>query len=358
MWTEYSVIKDKLAIGTGLHYWNGVSRLASASTLNFMALDAPIFNWALIEESDQFARQFGIYAKGKIGKIDYRIALNKPFATPNTEANLKTNAYRAYSFNNNNWASAGYLAWELFDKESNLLPFTVGTYIGSKKVFNIGFGWHYHKDATRSYQGVDANNQDVFKNHDMVLLGLDAFLDMPINKEKGTAITAYAGYYKHNFGPNYIRAVGIMNEGTNAPTGFLAQGGGNTDWRIGTGDIVYSELGYLLPKNLVKVGKLQPFATLTYKNFEFLKEASLNYSVGLNYFLEAHHAKISLKYQTRALYSNSDQDFNATNYNPASFNLNPNAPTGIRKLELNRNPNVAGGNRTAGEFIIQTMIYL
>jgi hypothetical protein len=34
-----------------------------ASTLNFLTIDAPIFNWPLIENSDQFARQMGLFAK-------------------------------------------------------------------------------------------------------------------------------------------------------------------------------------------------------------------------------------------------------------------------------------------------------
>ena len=58
-------------MGAGLHYWNGVSRLSSQSTLNFMTLDAPIFNWTNIEATDQFARQFGIYAKGQLDRLDY-----------------------------------------------------------------------------------------------------------------------------------------------------------------------------------------------------------------------------------------------------------------------------------------------
>jgi hypothetical protein len=34
---------------------------------------APIFNWPLIENSDQFARQVGLFAKGKYGK-EYRMS--------------------------------------------------------------------------------------------------------------------------------------------------------------------------------------------------------------------------------------------------------------------------------------------
>ncbi|TAE55882.1 MAG: hypothetical protein EAZ89_05235, partial [Bacteroidetes bacterium] len=79
-WNEFLVAKGKkanLSLGFGLHYWYAVSRLSSASTLNFLMVDAPIFNWFNIELTDQFARQFGVYAKGKLGKLDYRFHVNK-----------------------------------------------------------------------------------------------------------------------------------------------------------------------------------------------------------------------------------------------------------------------------------------
>jgi hypothetical protein len=65
-WTEFAVKPVKLHVGMGLHYWNGISRLSNNSTLNFMTMDAPIFNWQTIELTDQFARQFGVYAKGQL----------------------------------------------------------------------------------------------------------------------------------------------------------------------------------------------------------------------------------------------------------------------------------------------------
>jgi hypothetical protein len=49
-------------MGGGLHYYMGLSR-AMASTLNFLTIDAPIFNWPLIENSDQFARQMGLFER-------------------------------------------------------------------------------------------------------------------------------------------------------------------------------------------------------------------------------------------------------------------------------------------------------
>ncbi|MCU0375566.1 MAG: hypothetical protein MUF24_09670, partial [Chitinophagaceae bacterium] len=67
-WNEYAVVpaihpktgkanKYNLYIGAGLHYWWGISRMTSASTLNFLAIDAPVVNWPLVEFSDQFVRQ-------------------------------------------------------------------------------------------------------------------------------------------------------------------------------------------------------------------------------------------------------------------------------------------------------------
>ena len=130
--------------------------------------------------------------------------------------------------------------------------------------------------------------------------------------------------------------------------GTLAQGGGNTDWRIGTGGVFYTEAGYLLPKKIGgKAGRFQPFASATYKDFQFLKDADFNYAIGLNWLIDGHHAKISFKYQTRGLYSSADVA------NPRNFNL----VTGD-KLQLNTNPNIANGASRSSEFIIQTQIYL
>lgn len=144
-WTEYAIKPGKLHIGAGLHYWNGVSRLSSHSTLNFMTMDAPIFNWFNIEATDQFARQLGIYAKGQLGKLDYRIHLNKPFAF-GSSLSAVTSA-NAVNVLNENWSTGGYLNYMFWESESNALPYFVGTYLGKKKVLNVGAGWYTHKGS-------------------------------------------------------------------------------------------------------------------------------------------------------------------------------------------------------------------
>ena len=75
-WGEWRFSKQ-LSIGAGLHYWNGISRLNSQSTLNMMTLDNNRQSWATIGLSDQFARHIGIYAKGSLGKLQYRVAFNE-----------------------------------------------------------------------------------------------------------------------------------------------------------------------------------------------------------------------------------------------------------------------------------------
>jgi hypothetical protein len=307
-WTEYEIVKTKLYIGAGLHYWNGVSRLGSQSTLNFMTMDAPIFNWQNIEATDQFARQFGIYAKGQLGRLDYRIALNKPFVNGTTVAGIARNGVAANVFNET-WAQAGYFNWMFWDKENNKLPFFVGAHMGGKKVFNIGAGFYrqpkasYYKSATST----DSSYQD------QVALGVDVFLDMPINKAKGTSLSVYGVYYNFDYGTNYIRNLGILNLHPGAGNAESWAGTGNIQPTIGTGGIVYLQAGYQLPR-LKNGTSFMPYATVTHKDFDRLKDPSTQFGLGLNYFVTGHNAKLTLEYQTRPIYKANGADIVRTGY--------------------------------------------
>lgn len=325
-WSEYAVIKGKLHIGTGLHYWNGVSRLSSASTLNFMTMDAPIFNWYNIEATDQFARQFGIYAKGQINRLDYRISVNKPFVfgVSPTKANIKPDGIAVNAFNEN-FAYSGYFNWMFKDKENNILPFFVGTYLGKKEVFNIGAGFYTQGNTTASAR--ISGGDTLIDKHAQTCLGVDVYWDKPLNKTKGTAISLYSVYYNYNFGPNYLRNIGILNLHTNAiPSSESFNGSGNAQPTIGTGSIWYTQLGYKLP-NFKNGSSFMPYITGTYKNFERIGSASFQYDLGLNYFISNHNAKITFQYTNRPLYQ-------------------VNTGGGIER------------NGSKGEFIIQTHIFL
>ena len=310
-WNEYAVVLPQeskpfsLSIGAGLHYYMGLSRMTMSSTLNYLTVDAPIFNWPLIENSDQFARQMGLFAKGKYDRFEYRFSLNKPFATNQTPVNV-TSELNARAVDNNNsaqWSKAGYVEYQFLDKESNFLPFKVGSYLGTKKMFNIGTGFYTAPSATQtSVNGVK-------KEHPINLLSGDVFLDMPIGaKEKKMAITAYSVFYDYDFGPNYLRNVGIMNEGITQPnyTGSPALAGpGNLQALIGSGNIWYTQAGILLPnKNAKPKVRIQPFGAYTYKNFDALDKSSNQFDIGANFFLDGHHAKITTQYSTRPVYTN------------------------------------------------------
>lgn len=312
-WNEYAVVlpqKDKkfsLTFGGGLHYYMGLSRETMASTLNFLLIDAPIYNWPLIENSDQFARQVGLFAKGKFGKLEYRLSHNKPFATNITPINttLPQNAIAVDNNGNAKWSTAGYFEYQFLDQESNLLPFKVGSYVGTKKVFNIGAGFYNAPDATKS----SVNSQ--LRKHDMNLFSADMFLDLPIGKkEKKMAITAYSVYYDYNFGPNYLRNIGIMNIGTADPN-FVGSraiaGPGNAQPTIGSGTIWHTQAGFLLPNAAEKPKlRIQPFGAFTYKNFDALSQSSTQFDLGANFLLDGHHSKITTQYSTRPVYSSAD----------------------------------------------------
>ncbi|PRY85972.1 porin [Mongoliibacter ruber] len=298
IWTEFKVT-DAIYLGTGLHYWNGISRMSSHSTLSFMAIDAPIFNWPLIELTDQFARQFGFYAKGQFGKWDYRVSLNKPFSI-GAGGRFDENRQVPVAANivNDNWATQGYVAYQFWETENNKLPFFVGSYLGTKKVFNIGAGWHHHPKATSSRSQNGGTNL-----HDITLIGLDAFLDLPLNPATGLALTSYAVFYNYDFGPNYIRNVGIMNIGFGA--GSSQNGPGNAQPTIGTGNIFYTQTGLLLPKSILEdKGRLQPFGAFSYKQFEYFDNGNMQYDLGVNYYINGHQAKITAQYSNRPIFEN------------------------------------------------------
>ncbi|RZJ72756.1 porin [Flavobacterium sp.] len=308
-WNEYAVIlpgeaKDfSLTLGGGLHYYMGLSRMTMASTLNFLTIDSPIFSWPLIDNSDQFARQMGLFAKGKFGRLEYRLSYNKPYATNLAPTNVTSEGAAVAVDNNGNtkWSKAGYLEWQFFDIESNLLPYKVGSYLGTKKVFNLGAGFYTAPDGTRT-----SVNSDLRK-HDIKLFAGDVFLDLPVGKkENKMAITAYGGFFSYDFGPNYLRNIGIMNVGSLDPTftGTNITGPGNLQPMIGTGNILYAQAGFLLPnKNEKPKVRIQPFAAYTHKNFEALEKASNQYDVGANFFIDGHHAKITTQYSARPVYS-------------------------------------------------------
>ncbi len=304
--TEYKVTDNledggafSLHVGGGLHYWNGLSRMAHQSTLNIMPVDLAVFGYPNIEFTDQFARQIGIYFKGQAGKFGYRLNLNKPFITDNRAA-MTIN--RAANIPTENWSTAGYFEYQFADREADLLPYKVGTYLGTKEVFNIGAGYYFHPEASGVGSGGVVNERQ-----DHLHVAVDVFYDKPLNREKGTALTLYVAALFYDFGDNYFRSAGIMNVNTGGISGpnSSVAGFGNAEPLLGSGLISYNMLGYLLPKTLLKKGQLQPYAVFTQKQLDYLDVGTQNVDVGINYYLSGHQAKLSFQYSLRPIVTGS-----------------------------------------------------
>ncbi len=313
-WTEFMVIPKKLYVGIGLHYWNGVSRMANASTLNFMTLDAPIFNWYTIETNDQFARQMGIYAKGQLGRLDYRFALNQPFQNgtnpymqttrTTTGFNSELAAKHAYT---STFAQAAYVKYMFKDIEKDVLPYEIGLCMDGQELFSIGAGFYNHPKST--YTLDPGSGSDSLQLYNTTIFGADMFYNHFIG-EKGYILNTYVLFQHMDYGTRYLRNIGVFNTSTvigNAEqlgdeyANRSVMGAGNVQPTMGTGDILYAQLGLRFPR-FENGSAFMPYVTGTYKSFEAIEESSLQYDLGLNYFINKHNAKVTVQYGTRPIY--------------------------------------------------------
>ena len=441
-WGEFKV-SNALHIGGGVLTWSGLSRMTNAATLNFLMVDAPIYNWTTIDASDQFARTMGLYAKGTVAKrLNYRAVLTKPFfiaggqqagtATANLPAsagggtvtvpigdNAATTALVATPprFNIANWNPIDrslmpqfYVNWDFWDVESSTLPFMVGSYLGTRKVFNIGAGFQYHPTGMRFVRardsvtvgtgaaavrravlptdapnprpvGMDAAGvtNDAVYNGDWVdapmrNFAVDAFLDRPIGTG-GSAVTWHGVWYNLDYGPNYVRNIGIMPVGTANPANRVAAGqpnagqfqfeqpafnGPSAAYPIhGTGNVVYQQAGFLLPRRMTKgFGRLQPTGALSYVNFERLGESYLMPELGFNWIFAGQNAKIQFQWRNRPLYESAalTRDGLAptapTTVGGATNQVYP-LQTGMRRM---RNPD--GSRMSRQDVIVQFHVHL
>ncbi|MCA1918430.1 MAG: OprO/OprP family phosphate-selective porin [Flavobacterium piscis] len=290
---EYHFNKS-LHIGGGLTAWgSGTTRYSANSSSSQLTLDTPMYQQFINTSSTFGNRNLSIYAKGDLGKFNYRVAITNPYRNANNNlglnSTLSTETPRAqYS---------GILTYSFLDKESIEDAYHKGTYLGTKKVFNVSLGyltqakamWHLTPDATVAYD-------------DMNVLGFDVFYDSPINAN-GAALTAYAAFNNNNYGKNYIQSVNTPNPAIGDNT--LINGSGAGFIGVGTGNIYYAQLGYLFGKsdNESKKGRFQPYAATQIADLEALDTPMTMYELGVNYYTTGTLGpKFSLNYQNRAVY--------------------------------------------------------
>ena len=273
VWAQYSLGKDH-ALGGGLHYWNGISRLNNQSTLNIMTLDNQRQAWATLGLSDQFARHIGMYAKGAFGKLQYRVAINSA-STSNLQATAVPVNGGAATYTGTRLLGSkeagktysGYFEYGFLDAESNFLPYKVGTYLGTKKVFNVGAGFFSHPNGA-----VIANGSGVLSGEDVSVFGLDAFYDVPVGTQ-GAALTAYALYQNSDYGKNY--RLGTTYE---------------------TGSMIHGHVGYVIPGK--SKTRFQPYISYDDRKIDALNDNATQLGIGANAFFSGHHSKLTLEYQT------------------------------------------------------------
>ena len=307
---EYRIGKSQQKIGGGLTIANGLSRFSQPCISTIVGLDVPVFAQATVDQTDQFSRKLSVYSRGQVGKVDYRVVFSDPFPVQSNGAAqpvLGDNA--SFALKGHHWQYQGILAYQFFEHEQNQTPYMPGTYLGSKKVFNISVGGIYQKGATWNtvINGATGKKDTVFNN--MILLCAESFLDMPMNKDKGTAIHAYLGYFSTTYGHNYVRYNGIMNPATGtAATGLATDVGGqygNAFPMFGTGNVIHGQFACVLPKDLLGKdgvsGKLQLYTSATSSRYERFKNQSLtNASVGMNWLMPGNRSKITLDVTNRA----------------------------------------------------------
>jgi len=298
---DYAFIKKYLSIGFGLNGWNGPSRFANTSVASILVLDPPNYQEVTNDTYDQFVRRLGIYAKGKIGKLDYRLSAAKPFVIQTASGIEAINTNSSFSTLPPQMVYQGYLMYQFLNQESNTGPGNAGTYLGKKKIFNIGAGFYYQDKAMFRYG--DAIKKDTVYEP-IMLFAVDVFYDVPVNKEKGSAFSVYASYSNYNYGRNFIKVTGPDNpaNGTvaTATNSINKASFGNAFPYLGTGDVYYLQTAYKFKDGLLgEHGTLQPYVNVQYANYQRLNQPMLVFDAGINWLIKGHNSKFTFDYQNR-----------------------------------------------------------
>ena len=319
---EFILAGNYFHLGFGLNSKSGISRYASNKNFEFLVVDAPGFTFPVAGTFDEFGRQLGIYARGALGNLNYRVSVVKPFEYGIDSVSSPVTTERI----NENFALKGYFEWQFFDRENTTFYQMTMNNLGRAKMLNVGAGFYYHPEAMLVEAEKDLSTVDPFlaawlistgNEHlipdyagyypsqisDIFVAAADVFVDMPTRR--GGAVTGYFAYQYNFFGPNYLRSAGRMNVSKMSAEDALPQGPGNAEWELGTGHIVRGEFGYLLPGTGLK-NRLQPYGAFTFKAFEGLGEASAQFDAGINWLMYGHNIKWTLQYSSRPVYTEID----------------------------------------------------
>lgn len=296
--TEFRILKQ-VQLGGGLNGWSGVSRFSSPAVANIMGLDAPIYQQATNGISDQFGRKLGVYLKGELSHLNYRLAVGRPMSVRNsTVAVPPITATSNFCPETPTVQTSGYFFWQFWEKESTPNPYMSGTYLGKKKLLNLGFGFVQQNKAMWHTNEIGDTVRTA-----LLLLGADIFLDLPL-KNNGSVFNAYLAYNRFDYGRNYVRMLNGMNPANGVNAAATLNGPGVNYPMMGTGQILFVQMGYkfkddLLPDN----GTLMPYIECQYAQFQGLKDPAVMGEAGINWLIHGTHgAKLSLALQNRPVF--------------------------------------------------------
>jgi hypothetical protein len=295
-YAEYA-FNDKIAVGAGRSTWRGLSRFTTGP-LNTLLYDLPAYATSNAGATDYTVRELGAYIKGQLGKFDYRLVVADPYtmATAEPKPDVST-----FSKNSPHKDFSGYFRYAFLETENISTPFNSGTYAGKKNVLSLGAGFDYIHNAMW--------HQDAAKNtvnDDMKSFAADLFYDAPLNKEKGTSVSAYAMAMHNDYGPNYVRYVGTNNPATSVDASLASlNGAGNAMPVIGTGNTYYLQLGGTLPylnkekKNL----QLQPAVGVQLSDLKGLRDNAVIYDAGISLLMNGMSSRFTIDAQNRPVFA-------------------------------------------------------
>jgi len=304
---EFKIKKgsEALILGGGLTIANGLSRFTQPQLGNIMSTDIPIFTLPTFDLTDQAGRKLSFFARGQVGHLDYRAIVSNPFpvttSSPAPPAGNPTSPNSSFAQQGYSLQYSGLFIWNFLEREPHVVLFMPGTYYGKKKVFNFEAGFISQNNATWSSK----DSGRTVDYHALACWSIAAFYDAPLNAQTGTALNAYVGYFNYDYGHGYIRYIGVMNPADGLSSGNYAAGSqGNAFPMLGTGNILYAQLGYLCKKNLLgnQVGTLMPYATLQTAKYDRLDKPMSVFNIGINWFVKNNISKISFDYQNRPIY--------------------------------------------------------
>ncbi len=288
-----------LHVGVGKSAWKGLSRYSSPSPNRSLSLDVPIVAQPTINITDDLLRNLSIFFKGQKGKLDYRITTYKPQVIDDESLLSGGPEEGVAKFTDSkldgSFGMSGYFKWHMKDKDGNNTPFGIGSYLGEKDMLTFGAG--FEVEGSRTYHLEQGNVQ----YNDMNLMAMDLFYEHPFDPVEKNAFTAYLAYFYYDFGPNFVRNIGVNNPAAFVDTDLASfNGRGNAYPIIGSGNAFYLQIGYLT-KELAR-GRLQPNLSIQYAAYNQLDDPMLAYDVGMNWLLKGHLSRFAINYQFRPIY--------------------------------------------------------